>query len=78
MIGEDFTFHNLRRVSQAVATYLKTQGVSNSSIPIGYDWRFLSEDFAKTVAEVLAGNGHMALLSKLLVPLPMSLLRSKK
>ena len=57
IIAEDFTFHNLRICAQAVADYLKQNGLDKQSLVIGYDTRFASEDFAAAAAEVIAGNG---------------------
>ncbi|MFZ5451562.1 MAG: phosphoglucomutase/phosphomannomutase family protein [Thermodesulfobacteriota bacterium] len=57
IIAEDFTFANARLVCQAIADYLTAEGLSVKGVVIGYDTRFLSEVFAATAAEVLAGNG---------------------
>jgi phosphomannomutase len=67
VIAQDFTFANLERVAQAYSDYLqrnsKQQAPANASnisaaplVIIGYDRRFLSEQFAQRAAEVLAGN----------------------
>lgn len=56
IIAEDFTFDNVRLCAQAVAEYLKQNGLDKQSLVIGYDTRFASEDFAAASAEVLAGN----------------------
>ena len=56
IIAEDFTFDNVRICAQAVAEYLKQNGLDKQSLVIGYDTRFASEDFAAAAAEVLAGN----------------------
>ena len=57
VIAEDFTFANVRRISQALADYMLAHGLTRRGLVIGYDQRFASEDFAAAVAEVLAGNG---------------------
>lgn len=62
VIARDYTFANLERVAQAYAEYLLQQGTENKAEPtplviVGYDRRFLSDQFAKTAAEVMAGNG---------------------
>lgn len=69
IIAEDFTFENLRLVAQALADYLD-EGSEDKRIAIGYDNRFLSEDFAAAVAEVLAGNGITVYLSPRPCPTP--------
>jgi phosphomannomutase len=62
VIAEDFTFDNLRMAAQAVADYLEDKGESKQ-VAVGYDRRFLSEDFAAAAAEVFAGNGLTVYLS---------------
>ena len=56
IIAEDFTFDNVRICAQAVAEYLKQNGLDKQGLVIGYDTRFASEDFAAAAAEVIAGN----------------------
>lgn len=56
IIADDFTFDNVRICAQGVADYVKTSGLSQRSLVIGYDTRFASEDFATAAAEVIAGN----------------------
>jgi alpha-D-glucose phosphate-specific phosphoglucomutase len=56
IIAEDFTFDNVRICAQAVAEYLKQNGLDKQSLVIGYDTRFASEDFAAAAAEAIAGN----------------------
>jgi len=56
IIAEDFTFDNVRICAQAVAEYLKQDGLDKKGLVIGYDTRFASEDFAAAAAEVIAGN----------------------
>jgi len=56
IIAEDFTFDNVRICAQAVAEYLRQNGLDKQGLVIGYDTRFASEDFAAAAAEVMAGN----------------------
>ena len=56
IIAEDFTFDNVRICAQAVAEYLRQNGLDKQGLVIGYDTRFASEDFAAAAAEVIAGN----------------------
>lgn len=57
VMGEDFTFQNVRLVSQATANYLKKRFTNKSiSVILNYDTRFLSERFAFEAAKVLAHN----------------------
>ena len=62
IIAKEFTFDNVAKVAQAHADYLKS--INAKSIVIGYDTRFLSEDFANVVAEVFASNNFKVILSK--------------
>ncbi len=58
IIARDFTFANLERVAQAYADHLLSQSSEpNQRMVVGYDRRFLSEQFARRAAEVMAGNG---------------------
>ncbi|MGB8213365.1 MAG: sugar phosphate nucleotidyltransferase [Anaerolineales bacterium] len=56
VIGEGFTMHNVRRLSQALANEITRQGQEKRGVLIGYDRRFLSDLAAETSAEVFAGN----------------------
>lgn len=66
IIGDTFTFSNLKIVSQAVADYL----VKGKIVAVGYDTRFMSDYFAKICAEVLSNNGIKVLLSDRPIPTP--------
>ncbi len=72
VIAENFTFANLRRVTQAVAQTILEQhdGEDAPQIVVGYDTRFLSDRFAAEVACVLAGNGIIAWLTRTDAPTP--------
>lgn len=52
----DFNAPNVRRLSYAVASYLKEKGGSKDII-VGYDTRRNSDVFARNAAEVLGGQG---------------------
>lgn len=70
VIAKDFTFDNVKIVSQAIADYLKKQGRSKKKVVVGYDCRFLSVQFAETIALVLAANNIKVVLSDKFVPTP--------
>jgi len=57
VIADDFTFTNVRIVTQAIAEYLLAEGLGGRGIVVGYDTRFLSEAFAHQVAKILTANG---------------------
>ena len=69
LIAEDFTFGNVRMVAQALCDYLDEKQ-EERRVAIGYDNRFLSEDFARGMAEVFAANGVTAYLSAQPCPTP--------
>ena len=56
IIGEGFTFHNVRRLCQALANEVTRRGEEKRGVLIGYDRRFLSDRAAVAAAEVFAGN----------------------
>ena len=71
IIADDFTFKNVRLVTQAIAGYLKnTVRKPEKSVIVGYDTRFLSEKYAELSAEVLAGNGIRSLFCQRDTPTP--------
>ena len=70
VIAEQFTFANVRRVSQALADYMLAHNLGRRGLVVGYDHRFASEDFAAAVAEVMAGNGVTTFLCQEACPSP--------
>ncbi|MCF7908460.1 MAG: phosphoglucomutase/phosphomannomutase family protein [Candidatus Omnitrophica bacterium] len=70
VIAQDFTFENLKVVSQAIADYLNKTKKGKKKVVIGYDRRFLSAEFAKTVGLVLGANKIKVVLSDKDVPTP--------
>jgi phosphomannomutase/CTP:molybdopterin cytidylyltransferase MocA len=71
LIGEGFTLHNVRRLSQAVANEITRQSVEKRGVIIGYDRRFLSKQAAEASAEVFAGNDIAAILLTEDAPTPL-------
>src|SRR5690349_8357934 len=72
VIAEDFTFANIDRVAQATADYWhkNPQPGTEPQAVVGYDRRFLSDQFAWRTAEVLAGNGFKVTLTHEPTPTP--------
>jgi len=57
VMGEEFTFQNVRLVIQAIANYLKKKYPGQKiSVVVNYDTRFLSERFAVEAAKILSHN----------------------
>ena len=52
-IADEFTFENVRRCADGVATYVAERGETAKGVVIAYDRRFASEHFAMAAAEVL-------------------------
>lgn len=69
-IADLYTFDNLRRTAQGFAAYMLSLGHEGKWIVVGHDKRFHSENFAATVAEVLAGNGFQVYLTEGATPTP--------
>ncbi|NJR52279.1 MAG: phosphoglucomutase/phosphomannomutase family protein [Leptolyngbyaceae cyanobacterium CSU_1_3] len=57
VIADDFTFSNVCKVTRAIARYLETAYSHDRPVLIGYDTRFLADQFAQTAAAVLADLG---------------------
>ncbi|MBC8325732.1 MAG: phosphoglucomutase/phosphomannomutase family protein [Verrucomicrobia subdivision 3 bacterium] len=72
VMAEEFTFANVRAVAQATAEYFRRRKTrtTRKRIVVGYDRRFLSDEFAMSVAEVLAGNGYEVMLTNTPTPTP--------
>jgi alpha-D-glucose phosphate-specific phosphoglucomutase len=70
IIGEDFTFENVRVATQGVTNYLKKSGQKGSGVIVAYDTRFLSEKFASEASRILAFNDIHAFLCDRDVPTP--------
>src|SRR5215204_382046 len=72
VIAEDFTFTNVERVAQATAAYWAANPVARKArrIVIGYDRRFLSNDFGRRAAEVFANNGFQVIMTPEPTPTP--------
>ncbi len=64
VMGEEFTFQNVRLVVQAIANHLKKKFPDQKmSVVVNYDTRFLSERYALEAAKVLSHNQIHVLIS---------------
>jgi phosphomannomutase len=72
VIADDFTFANVEKVAQASADYWAANPVANTErkVVIGYDRRFLSDQFARRAAEVFAANYFTVVLTPEPTPTP--------
>jgi len=72
VMAEGFTFANLDRVAQATAAQWRQHPARGTRrlVVVGYDRRFLSDQFAARTAEVMAANGFRVLLTTCPTPTP--------
>ncbi|HKT82941.1 MAG TPA: phosphoglucomutase/phosphomannomutase family protein, partial [Solirubrobacterales bacterium] len=61
VVADDFTFQNVAYAGQGIAEYLKARAAEPMAV-VGYDCRFVSEDFARTIARTFAANGVRSLI----------------
>ncbi|MBN2600807.1 MAG: phosphoglucomutase/phosphomannomutase family protein [Candidatus Marinimicrobia bacterium] len=69
-IAREFTFKNVAAVAQAYADTLKENSRINKGIAVAWDTRFLSSEFARLFAEIVASNGITVLLSETFTATP--------
>jgi phosphoglucomutase len=69
-IAETYTFANVRRLTRAIADHLVESGEAGRGVVVGYDTRFLSEEFAAAAAGTLAQAGVRSRLAVRAVPTP--------
>jgi phosphomannomutase len=70
VIGDDFTFANVRRVASAVAQYLRAESEPARGLIVGYDTRFLSAESAQCASEAVAAAGIPVILADRATPTP--------
>jgi phosphoglucomutase len=71
IIADEFTFDNVRRVTEAICGYLTTeQPAKGQTLIIGCDSRFMGEKFSAVAAEIAATKGFRVLLCTGQTPTP--------
>lgn len=71
IIAEDFTFANVQRATRGICRYLAENFEPPSRrLAVGYDTRFLGEEFAALCAREVEGAGFEALVCTTPVPTP--------
>ncbi len=70
VIGDTYTFENVRRVSLATARTFKNHPNINNGIVIGYDTRFLGKEFAHAAAEIFGSEGIKVMITDTFVTTP--------
>ncbi|HKF86349.1 MAG TPA: hypothetical protein VKB30_11235 [Candidatus Limnocylindrales bacterium] len=71
-VAEDYTFENVRRCADGVATCITDRGEQAKGVVLAYDRRFASEHFARAAAEVLLARDIPVAISRTAVPTQMS------
>ncbi len=69
IIAKDFTFEKVELAAHAYAAYVLNKN-KNKKIVIGYDGRFISNNFARRMGEVLTAYGIKVFLSTKIIPTP--------
>ena len=70
VIADEYTFENLKKISKATAIAFEDHPKLKNGIVIGYDTRFLSQEFAECSAEVFANHGIKVYLTDSFVTTP--------
>ncbi|NTV46530.1 MAG: phosphoglucomutase/phosphomannomutase family protein [Chlorobiales bacterium] len=70
IIAKEYTFDNLKLASLAAAKYFESHPNVNNGVCVGYDTRFMSEQFAHFVADVFSSLGLKVYLSDDFLPTP--------
>jgi phosphoglucomutase len=70
ILCEDFTYHNVKVVVQAIADTIKAGGEGDKGVVIGCDTRFMGQRFVEASARVLAGAGIKAYICERDTPTP--------
>ena len=64
IIADDFTFGNVRTVTEAICSYLKSQPTGDKgTLVIGHDSRFMGETFTDLAAEIAAAISAATLVN---------------
>jgi len=71
VIADDFTFENVRLVTESICSYLTTGGSNEQlTLIVGNDSRFMGEKFAAVAAEIASKKGMRVLLCDEPTPTP--------
>jgi phosphoglucomutase len=71
IIADDFTFENVRLVTEAICSYLKESfSEPEQKLIVGHDSRFMGERFSEVAAEIAKRKGFRVLLCAAPTPTP--------
>ena len=71
IIGDEFTKANIKLLAKALCDKMKSEGVSERGIVIGYDRRFLSKEAMRWAGQVFAAEGICTYLVNQSAPTPL-------
>ena len=70
VIADEFTFDGVRRVTEAICTHFREEASGNNVMIIGYDTRFMGQQFAAECAGMVSAHGFRALFCDEPAPTP--------
>ena len=70
ILAEDFTFANVKMAVAAIAQHLQQTSEASKGVVVAGDYRFLSEDFMKATAQILAAHGITSYMCPVGTPTP--------
>src|SRR5688572_27376821 len=71
VIADEFTFDNVKRVTEAVCSYLTTErNLEQQTLIVGNDSRFMGENFVAVAAEIASRAGFRVLVCTGPTPTP--------
>jgi phosphoglucomutase len=71
IIADEFTYKNVRLVTESICSYLKEKsGGSKQTLIVGHDTRFMGEEFSQTAADIASQKGLRVLLCESPTPTP--------
>ena len=71
IIADDFTFDNVRLVTESICSYLTNNNAGTATnLVVGNDSRFMGEKFAMVAAKIAANKGFRVLLCTGPTPTP--------
>lgn len=70
VIARDYTFSNLNIITQATASWIIDEEVTQNGVVIGYDARFLSKQFAEHSASIFAAMELPVRIADCITPTP--------
>lgn len=77
IIAREFTYETVERIIKAICLYIKNQNKPEKTIIVGYDPRFMAQDFATFCANLLKKYGYRVILSSKVVPTPIVAYQAK-